>query len=54
VVFESGSQDKANISNEELAAFRRLAALYRQKPMSDIEKEMEIGELEEICNERGE
>jgi hypothetical protein len=47
-------KDRANISNEELLAFRRLADLYRLKKPSDVEKEVKIGELEEICNDKNE
>ena len=43
-------RDRANISDDELSAFRKLAGLYRKKAPSEIEKELEIGELEEICN----
>jgi hypothetical protein len=47
-------KDRANISDKELAAFRRLADLYRQKPLADVEKEVKISELQEICDENEE
>jgi len=45
-------KDRANISHEELAAFRKLASLYREKPIEAVEREIEIGALEEICHDR--
>jgi hypothetical protein len=45
-------KDRANISHEELAAFRKLARLYREKPIEAVEREIEIGILEEICHDR--
>jgi hypothetical protein len=43
-------KDRANITDDELIAFRKLAALYRQKSQEALARELEIGELEEICN----
>jgi hypothetical protein len=43
-------QDRANIEDDELAAFRRLAALYRVKTNEALEAELRIGALVEICN----
>lgn len=44
-------QDRANIDNRELAAFRDLAELYARKTDADIAKETRLRELMEICHE---
>ncbi len=44
-------QDRANIDDDELAAFRQLAVLYARKTAADIAKEMQCKELVEICHE---
>lgn len=44
-------QDRANIDDDELAAFRTLADLYAPKTAVDIAKELECKELVEICYE---
>lgn len=44
-------QDRANIDDRELAAFRDLADLYARKTGLDIAKETRLGELMEICHE---
>jgi hypothetical protein len=44
-------KDRSNITNEELSGFRKLAGLYRDKTKSAVNKEIEIGELEEISND---
>ena len=44
-------KDRANISSDELVEFRKLAKLYAAKSPGDILKEIEIGELVEICND---
>ena len=44
-------QDRANIEDDELAAFRQLAILYARKSAADIAKEMQLKELVEICHE---
>ena len=41
-------KDRANIDDDELLAFRKLADLYRQKTKADLEAEIEIGALLEI------
>lgn len=41
-------KDRANIDDEELLAFRKLADLYRGKAKADLEAELEIGALLEI------
>ncbi|RKE85595.1 type II toxin-antitoxin system RelE/ParE family toxin [Rhizobium sp. AG855] len=41
-------QDRANIDDDELRAFRALAALYRRKTERDIEVELASGALTEI------
>lgn len=43
-------KDRANIDEDELGAFRKLAELYRRKSASDLEKEIASGALMEICN----
>jgi hypothetical protein len=42
-------QDRANIDDAELQAFRRLAALYGAKTDEEIAAELAAGELTEIC-----
>ncbi|KPF42253.1 type II toxin-antitoxin system RelE/ParE family toxin [Rhizobium sp. AAP43] len=44
-------QDRANIDEGELQAFRKLAALYRQKTATDLEAELLTGALKEICRD---
>jgi hypothetical protein len=44
-------KDRSNITNEELSGFCKLAGLYRDKTESAINKEIEIGELEEISDD---
>lgn len=39
---------RANIDDDELLAFRKLADLYRGKAKADLEAELEIGALLEI------
>ena len=41
-------KDRANIDDDELLAFRRLADLYRNKTETDFESEIETGALLEI------
>lgn len=41
-------KDRANIDDDELLAFRKLAVLYRAKAKADLEAELEIGALLEI------
>jgi hypothetical protein len=41
-------KDRANIDEDELAAFRKLAELYRRKTTTDLLKEIESGALLEI------
>lgn len=41
-------KDRANIDGDELAAFRKLAELYRRKTTADLEAELGIGALLEI------
>ncbi|WP_370677450.1 type II toxin-antitoxin system RelE/ParE family toxin [Pleomorphomonas sp. PLEO] len=45
-------QDRANIEDDELEAFRRLAELYRRKTSGDLEAELKAGALMEICHDR--
>jgi hypothetical protein len=44
-------KDRANIEDDELAAFRALADLYAKKTEADIADELKTGELLEICHE---
>ena len=46
----SQKSDRANIDDDELQAFRRLADLYRRKTKADLEAEIKVGALVEICN----
>ncbi|GEO84665.1 hypothetical protein GCM10007920_04980 [Ciceribacter naphthalenivorans] len=46
--FLFAKKDRANIDDDELLAFRKLADLYRQKTKADLEAEIEIGALLEI------
>ncbi|CDZ56702.1 Hypothetical protein NGAL_HAMBI2605_28440 [Neorhizobium galegae bv. orientalis] len=41
-------KDRANIDDDELLAFRKLADLYRRKTKADLEAEIGIGDLLEI------
>ncbi|WLR95473.1 type II toxin-antitoxin system RelE/ParE family toxin [Shinella zoogloeoides] len=41
-------KDRANIDDDELLAFRKLADLYRGKAKADLEAELKIGALLEI------
>ncbi|HEX7758122.1 MAG TPA: type II toxin-antitoxin system RelE/ParE family toxin [Caulobacteraceae bacterium] len=45
-------KDRANIDEDELRAFRKLADLYAGKADVEIEKELKAKELVEICNDR--
>jgi hypothetical protein len=45
-------KDRANIEDDELKAFRKLADLYAGKTDVEIEKELKAEELVEICNDR--
>lgn len=44
-------KDRANIKDNELAAFRDLADLYARKADTEIARELESKELEEICHD---
>jgi hypothetical protein len=44
--------DRENIEDDELAAFRDLADVYAGKPEGDIAKELAAKELVEICYEQ--
>lgn len=50
-VYLFAKQDRANIENDELAAFRELAVLYRQKSNADLRSELKAGALTEIGND---
>ncbi|SMF03835.1 hypothetical protein SAMN02982989_4643 [Xaviernesmea oryzae] len=43
-------QDRANVDDDELAAFRKLAELYRKKTADALAAELKSGALVEICN----
>ena len=45
-------KDRANIEDDELKAFRKLAELYAAKTDVEIGKELECKELVEICHAR--
>ena len=45
-------KDRANIDEDELKAFRKLADLYARKSDPEIELELKAKELVEICNDR--
>lgn len=45
-------KDRANIDEDELRAFRKLADLYGGKTDVEIAKELKAKELVEICNDR--
>jgi len=45
-------KDRENIEDDELEEFRKLADLYAKKTDEDINKELAIKELEEICHEK--
>ena len=45
-------KDRANIEDDELRAFRKLADLYARKTDVEIETELKSKELVEICNDR--
>ena len=46
------NKDRANIDEDELRAFRKLADLYARKTDVEIETELKSKELVEICNDR--
>jgi hypothetical protein len=45
-------KDRANIDEDELRAFRKLADLYARKTDMEIDKELKAKERVEICNDR--
>ena len=47
-------QDRPNIQDDELVAFRQLAALYARKTAADIAREIQFKELVEICHDEEE
>jgi len=44
-------KDRANIDDDELLAFRKLAELYRRKTQAELDAEIKDGALLEICND---
>lgn len=44
-------KDRANIDDDELLAFRKLAELYRRKTQADLEAEIGVGTLLEIAHD---
>lgn len=44
-------KDRANIDDDELMAFRKLAELYRRKTQAELDTEIGTGALLEICND---
>ena len=49
-VYLFAKQDRANIDDDELDSFRDLADLYARKSNVDLSREINSGELVEICN----
>jgi len=49
-VFLFAKKDMANIAEDDLRRLRDLAEQYEQKSNDDIDKELKIKELVEICN----
>ncbi|UVK47599.1 type II toxin-antitoxin system RelE/ParE family toxin [Mesorhizobium sp. AR07] len=47
-VYLFAKQDRANIEDDELRAFRELAAIYRRKSEQDLQVELSVGALMEI------
>ena len=47
--FLFAKKDRANIDQDELAYFREVAALYREKPGSELQAELKNGKIVEIC-----
>lgn len=48
-VYLFAKKDQDNIDDSELKAFKKLAEIYAKKSMKEIEKELKVGELAEIC-----
>ena len=49
-IYLFAKQDRANIDDDELAAFSDLADLYARKGDTDVAKELRTGALMEICH----
>lgn len=49
--FLFAKQDRANISRDELVAFRKLAAAYAQMTVSEVNMVLHNGDLLEICDD---
>lgn len=49
--FLFAKQDRANISRDELVAFRKLAAVYAQMTVSEVNTVLHNGDLLEICDD---
>jgi len=45
-------RDRANIDDDELKAFRKLANLYAEKTDVEIDKELEAKVIVEICHDQ--
>jgi hypothetical protein len=50
-VYLFAKQDRANIGDDELGAFRKLAELYRLKTEADLAAEIKSKALVEICHD---
>lgn len=48
--FLFAKKDRENIDDKELKAFRELADLYEKKTDQEIQKELDLKELVEICH----
>ena len=51
-VYLFAKKDPANIASSELNDFRGLADLYERKTSADIQRELQLEELVEICHEQ--
>jgi hypothetical protein len=47
--FLFAKKDRANINDDELVYFREVAALYREKAARELEAELKIKKIVEIC-----
>jgi hypothetical protein len=48
--FLFAKKDRANINDYELVYFREVAALYREKAERELDAELKIGKIVEICH----
>jgi hypothetical protein len=50
-IYLFAKKDRSNIRDDELAAFRDLAAIYARKSEHDVERELKVKQLQEIPHE---